>query len=113
MLNAHIIGWGKYLPEKIVTNEDLAQSAGVDAEWVRTRTGIEARHIAAPKQASVDMGYRAARAALNVADLPPSRLDLIIVATNTPDYSFPATACLVQDALGADNAGAYDLAAGC
>ncbi len=113
MINAHIIGWGKYLPEKIITNEDLAKSAGVDAEWVRTRTGIEARHVAAPKQASVDMGYRAARAALNVADLAPSRLDLIIAATNTPDYTFPATACLIQDALGADNAGAHDLAAGC
>ncbi len=112
-MNAHIIGWGKYLPERIVTNEELAERVGVDAEWVRTRAGIAQRHIAAPKQASADMGWRAARAALDVADVSPSRVDLIIAATNTPDYSFPATACLIQDALGARNAGTYDLAAGC
>lgn len=113
LLNAHIIGWGKYLPSKIVTNAELAQTAGIDAAWVKTRTGIEQRHIADPKQASADMATRAARAALQVAGIAPARLDLIIVATNTPDYWFPATACLVQDALGAERAGAFDLAAGC
>jgi 3-oxoacyl-[acyl-carrier-protein] synthase-3 len=113
MQNAHIIGWGKYLPSKVVTNAELAQTAGIDAEWIKTRTGIEQRYIADPKQASADMATRAARDALQVADLPPSQLDLIITATNTPDYWFPATACLVQDALGADRAGAFDLAAGC
>ncbi|MBI3914016.1 MAG: ketoacyl-ACP synthase III [Chloroflexi bacterium] len=112
-MNAHIIGWGKYLPEKVVTNDDLAQSAGVDAEWVSTRTGINTRHRADPKQASSDMGVRAAREALLVADLPASRLDLIICATNTPDHLFPATACLIQDGIGAHNAGAFDLASGC
>ena len=113
MLNAHIIGWGKYLPSQVVTNAELAQTAGIDAEWVKTRTGIEQRHVADPQQASADMAARAARDALQVADVPPSRLDLIIAATNTPDYWFPATACLVQDALGAERAGAFDLAAGC
>jgi len=113
MINAHITGWGKYLPGKIVTNAELAQTSGVDAEWVKTRTGIEQRHIADPKQASADMATRAARVALEVADVAPSRLDLVIAATNTPDYWFPATACLVQDALGAERAGAFDLAAGC
>jgi 3-oxoacyl-[acyl-carrier-protein] synthase-3 len=113
MLNAHIIGWGKYLPSKIVTNAELAQSAGVDAEWVKTRTGIEQRHIADPKQASADMATQAAHAALTCADLDPLQLGLIIVATSTPDYLFPATGCLVQDALGAHNAGAFDLGAGC
>jgi 3-oxoacyl-[acyl-carrier-protein] synthase-3 len=113
MLNAHIIGWGKYLPSRIVTNAELAQSAGVDAEWVKTRTGIETRHVADAKQASADMATQAARAALACADISPSQLGLIIVATSTPDYVFPATACLVQDALGANNAGAFDLAAGC
>jgi 3-oxoacyl-[acyl-carrier-protein] synthase-3 len=113
LFNAHIIGWGKYLPSQVVTNAELAQTAGIDAEWVKTRTGIEQRHVADPKQASADMAVRAARAALELADMPPSQLDLIIVATNTPDYLFPATACLVQDALGADHAGAFDLAAGC
>ncbi len=113
MLNAHIVGWGKYLPSKVISNEELAQTAGVDAEWVKQRTGIEARHIAEPTQASADMATRAARAALEMADVAPSDLDLIIAATNTPDYWFPATACLAQDALGANRAGAFDLAAGC
>ncbi len=113
MYNAHIIGWGKYLPGKVITNEELAQTASIDADWVKARTGIEARHIAEPKQASADMATRAARAALEIADIPSSYLDLIIVATNSPDYWFPATACLVQDALGANRAGAFDLAAGC
>jgi 3-oxoacyl-[acyl-carrier-protein] synthase-3 len=112
-MNAHIVGWGKYLPSKVITNAELAQTAGIDAEWIKTRTGIEQRHIAEPTQASADMATRAARAALQAADIPPSELDLIIVATNTPDYWFPATACLVQDALGAERAGAFDLAAGC
>lgn len=113
MLNAQIIGWGKYLPNKIVTNVELAQSAGVDAEWVQSRTGIEERHVVEPKQASADMAAQAARAALERADISASQLNLVIVATSTPDYLFPATACLVQDALGAHNAGAFDLSAGC
>jgi 3-oxoacyl-[acyl-carrier-protein] synthase-3 len=113
MYNAHITGWGKYLPNKIISNTELAQTAPIDAEWVKARTGIESRHFAEPKQASADMATRASRAALQVADLDPAQLDLIICATNSPDYLFPATACLVQDALGATNAGAFDLAAGC
>ncbi len=113
MVNAHIVGWGKYLPSRVVTNAELAQTAGIDAEWVKTRVGVEQRHIAEPNQASADMAIRAARDALQRADIPPARLDLIIVATNTADYWFPATACLVQDALGAERAGAFDLAAGC
>jgi 3-oxoacyl-[acyl-carrier-protein] synthase-3 len=113
LINAHIIGWGKYLPQRIVPNSELTQTAAIDPDWIRTRTGIEQRHFVEPKQASADMGARAARAALEIADIPPSRVDLIITATNTPDYLFPATACLIQDALGADRAGAFDLAAGC
>jgi 3-oxoacyl-[acyl-carrier-protein] synthase III len=113
MTNAHIVGWGKYLPSKIISNAELAQSAGVDADWIKSRTGIEQRHVADPKQASSDLATQAARAALERADISPSQLSLIIVATSTPDYVFPATACLVQDALGADNAGAFDLGAGC
>ena len=112
-LNSHIIGWGKYLPSKIVTNAELAQTANIDPVWIKERVGIEQRHVAEPKQASADMGTRAARAALETADIAPSQLDLIIAATNTPDYLFPATACLIQDALGADRAAAFDLAAGC
>lgn len=112
-LNAHIIGWGKYLPSRVVKNAELAQTADIDPEWVKERVGIEQRHVAEPEQASADMGTRAARAALYTADVVPSQIDLIIAATNTPDYLFPATACLIQDALGADHAAAFDLAAGC
>ena len=113
MLNAHIVGWGKYLPSKIVSNAELAQSAGVDADWVKTHTGIEQHYVADPKQASAELATQAARAALERADISASQLNLIIVATSTPDYLFPATACLVQDSIGADNAGAFDLGAGC
>jgi 3-oxoacyl-[acyl-carrier-protein] synthase-3 len=82
-------------------------------EWIRARTGITERHIAGDEDTTASMSIQAARKALETANLNPSQLDLIIVATHTPDYPFPATACLVQDALGATHAGAFDLAAGC
>ncbi|OGO39741.1 MAG: hypothetical protein A2Z04_02695 [Chloroflexi bacterium RBG_16_57_9] len=110
---AHIVSWGKYLPAKIVTNADLTRSAGVDADWITSRTGIEQRHIADPKEATSDLAVRAAQAALEMADVPPTKVNLIIVATSLPDHLFPATACLVQDKLGADHAAAFDLSAGC
>ncbi len=113
MINAHIIGWGKYLPSKILTNAELAKTAGIDADFVSTRTGIDSRHIADSKQASADMATRAARIALDMADVAPDEIGLIIAATSTPDYLFPATACLVQDAIGASRAAAFDLGAGC
>jgi 3-oxoacyl-[acyl-carrier-protein] synthase-3 len=113
MINAHIIGWGKYLPGKIVTNVELAKTTDINPEIVSSRTGIEARHIADPKQASADMATRAARIALEMADVAPDEIGLIIAATSTPDYLFPATACLVQDAIGASRAAAFDLGAGC
>jgi hypothetical protein len=100
-LNAHIVGWGKYLPGKPVTNAELAKTSPVDPKWIEDRVGIQARHYAEPRQASADMGVRAARAALERAQISPQQLELIIAATNTPDYLFPATACLIQDALGA------------
>lgn len=112
-LNAHIVGWGKYLPGKPVTNAELAKTAGIDPDWVEARVGIQARHFAEPNQASADMGARAARAALERAQISPLQLELIIAATNTPDYLFPATASLIQDAVGAQRAGAFDLASGC
>lgn len=113
MINAHIIGWGKYLPSKIVTNAELAKTTDINPEIVSSRTGIEARYIADPKQASADMATRASRIALEMADVAPDEIGLIIAATSTPDYLFPATACLVQDALGASRAAAFDLGAGC
>ena len=111
---AHIAGWGKHVPSKVVTNEDLSRTVDTSDEWVVTRTGIrERRIVASPKETTATMSIAAAKEALQVADVTPDEVGLIIVATATPDYFFPATACLVQDALGAENAGAFDLAAGC
>ncbi|MFQ6101608.1 MAG: beta-ketoacyl-ACP synthase III [Anaerolineae bacterium] len=111
--HAHIVGWGMYVPPRVLTNDDLAQMVDTSDEWIRARTGIAERHIADDSETTASMAIKAAQQALQVAGLEPSQLDLIIVATATPDYSFPATACLVQDALGATRAGAFDLAAGC
>lgn len=110
---AQIVGWGKYVPGQVLTNEDLAKMVDTSDDWIRTRTGIVERRIAEPGETTSTMSIKAAQAALQVADVAPERLDLIIVASATPDYLFPATACLVQDALGARRAGAFDLLAGC
>ncbi len=110
---AHIVGWGKYVPPRVLTNDDLARMVDTSDEWIRARTGITERHIAGDGETTASMSIKAAQQALEVAGLEPSQLSLIIVATATPDYIFPATACLVQDALGATHAGAFDLAAGC
>jgi len=110
---AQIVGWGKYVPTQVLTNDDLAKMVDTSDDWIRARTGIVERRIADPRETTSTMSIKAARAALQVADVAPERLDLIIVTTATPDYLFPATACLVQDALGARRAGAFDLLAGC
>jgi 3-oxoacyl-[acyl-carrier-protein] synthase-3 len=110
---AHIIGWGMAVPERVLTNDHLATMVDTSDEWIRQRTGITERHIAAQGETTFTLGLQAARVALEVADLDPIRLDLIIVATVTPDHAFPATACLLQDALGAEKAAAFDLSAGC
>ena len=111
---AHITGWGKALPERVVSNDDLAQIVDTSDEWIRSRTGIEQRYIAVdPSETTATLGAKAARAALEVADLPASKVDLIICATSSPEHTFPATACLIQDAIGASNAGAFDLSAAC
>jgi len=110
---AAIAGWGKYLPENVLTNADLERMVDTSDEWIRTRTGIAERRRVGDAESSSTMAVRAARQALERADLPPFSLDLIIVATGTPDYLLPATACLVQDALGAIHAGAFDLEAAC
>lgn len=97
----------------MLSNDDLVQRLDTSHEWIVERTGIERRHIAGEREASAHMAIEAARAALQVADADPRDVDLIVVATATPDYAMPSTACLVQDALGATRAGAYDLNAGC
>jgi len=111
--HAQVVGWGKYVPAKVLTNEDLARLVDTSDQWIRERTGISERRVAAPRETTATMAIQAAQEALKVADVDPARLDLIIVATATPDYAFPSVACLVQDALGASRAGAFDLAAGC
>lgn len=110
---AGILGIGVYVPEKVLTNDDLERMVDTNDEWIRSRSGIRERHIAAPEEATSDLALQAARNALADAGLKPEDIDLIIVATNTPDTLFPATACLVQDKLGARKAGAFDLLAGC
>jgi 3-oxoacyl-[acyl-carrier-protein] synthase-3 len=111
---AHIIGWGKHIPSKVITNDDLSRMVDTTDEWIVSRSGIRERHIvASSKETTASMSIAAAKEALKVAGVAPDELNLIIVATATPEYSFPATACLVQDALGAENAGAFDLSAGC
>jgi 3-oxoacyl-[acyl-carrier-protein] synthase-3 len=111
---AQIVGWGCVVPDKVITNQDLEQIVDTSDEWIRSRTGIEERHVAAdPKETTATLATEAARRALAVADVHPSKVDLIICSTSSPEYIFPATACVVQNALGAKNAGAFDLSAAC
>lgn len=111
---AHITGWGKALPERVITNKDLAQIVDTTDEWIRSRTGIEQRHVAVdPDETTATLGMNAAREALHVADLPASKVDLIICATSSPEHIFPSTASIIQDTLGATHAGAFDLSAAC
>ena len=113
MIWSRIIGTGSYLPPKIVTNDDLAGQMDTTDEWIRTRTGIRQRHIADPSQASSDLGLEASRAALAAARVVPQEIDLVIVATATPDYIFPSTACIMQAKLGIKGCAAFDIQAVC
>ena len=110
---SRISGWGMYAPEKVLTNDDLAQMVDTSDEWIRSRTGIRERRIAAEGQATVDMSVLAARQALERAGIEAGDLDLIILASSTPDYLCPPASSILQDRLGADNAGAMTLIAGC
>ncbi len=107
------MGWGKAVPERVLTNDDLAALVDTSDEWIRKRTGIAERRIAGEGETTFTLALQAAQAALDVADMDPAHVELVIVATITPDHAFPATACLLQDALGADGAAAFDLSAGC
>lgn len=110
---AGIAGLGTYVPERVLTNFDLEKMVDTSDTWIRERTGIQERRIAAEGEATSDLAAAAARAALADAGVPADQVDLLIVATATPDMLFPATACLVQDKIGAKRAGAFDLLAGC
>jgi len=108
-----IIGTGSYLPEKVLTNQDLEAIVETSDEWIYSRTGMRERHIAAADEAASDMGAEAAKKALADAGIGAEEIDLIIVATLSPDMFFPSTACFVQDKIGAKNAYCYDLGAAC
>ena len=113
-MTAEIRGIGAYVPEKILSNEELAKEVDTTDEWIYSHTGISRRHIIAEEDATSDIATRAARLAMERAQVDAEELDMIITATITPDYvGFPSTACLIQKNLGAENAGAFDLAAGC
>jgi len=110
---AHVTGWGMAVPERIMTNSDLAKIVDTTDEWIVSRTGIHERRIAGEKETTASLATKAAFRALDRTDLHPHDIDMVIVATATPEHLFPATACLVQDAIGAINAGAFDLSAAC
>ena len=113
MRYAHVTGWGMAVPDRVMTNEDIAKLVDTTDEWIQERTGIRERRIAGPEDSTGTLAVRAAIRALEVANLSPRELDLIIVATSSPEHLFPATACLVQDRIGAVDCGAFDLLAAC
>jgi 3-oxoacyl-[acyl-carrier-protein] synthase-3 len=110
---SRIVGTGSYLPPRVVTNAEFAARLDTSDAWIRERTGIAQRHIADESQTSSDLALEASRAALAAAAVKAQDLDLIIVATSTPDYVFPSTACLLQAKLGVRNSAAFDLQAVC
>jgi len=112
-LYAHITGVGSYLPEHVLTNEELSKRVATSDEWIKERTGITQRHIAAAGQTTSDLGVIAADRAMSHAGLMPDDIDLIVVATTTPDYTFPSTATLIQERLGIRHGAAFDLQAVC
>ncbi|WP_053361882.1 beta-ketoacyl-ACP synthase III [Bacillus sp. FJAT-27251] len=112
-MNAGILGIGRFIPEKVVTNLDLEKVMDTSDEWIRTRTGIEERRIAGESMNTSDIGYEAAVKALDDAGVAPEDIDLILVATVTPDQPFPSVACMLQEKLGARKAAAMDVSAAC
>jgi len=104
---------GSYVPERILTNADLEKMVDTSDEWITSRTGIRQRRIAAADEFTSDMAAKAALRAMKKGAIPPEQIDLIIVATITPDMPFPATACLVQQQVGAYRAAAFDIEAAC
>lgn len=113
MKNAHIVGWGKALPKGTMTNDDISMIVETSDAWIQERTGIQERRIAVSGETTLSLAIEAATNALATAGMTGDEIDLVIVCTATPEYAFPATACLVQDAIGAKHAGAFDLEAGC
>jgi 3-oxoacyl-[acyl-carrier-protein] synthase III len=112
-MNAGIIGIGRYLPEKILTNADLEKIVDTSDEWIRSRTGIEERRIAAEDVDTSDMAFEAAKKAISNAGISVEEIDMILVATVTPDRPFPSISCMLQEKLGAKKAAAMDISAAC
>ena len=109
-----ILGTGSYLPEKVVTTDDIAKSLDTTDEWIFSHTGIHSRHVAGEGESTATMAAEAARRAMEAAGVAPGEIGLIVLATSTPDYNpFPSSACVVQALLGCANAGAFDLQAAC
>ena len=113
MQNVKIIGTGSYIPKKVLTNSDLEKIVDTNNEWIISRTGISERHLAEDNEATSDLSSRATLEAMKDANIKAEEIDLIIVATNSPDMVFPSTACLVQEKIKAKNAATFDLQAGC
>ena len=113
MKRSRIVGTGSYVPEKVLTNQELEKIVDTNDEWIVTRTGIKERRVTNNGQASSTLAINAAKNALEMAGVAPEELDAIIVGTVTPDMFFPSVGCLVQDALGAKSAVAFDISAGC
>jgi 3-oxoacyl-[acyl-carrier-protein] synthase-3 len=113
MIYSRIAGTGSYLPSRVMENAEFAKRLDTSDEWIRSRTGIERRHIAEPEQGSSDLALEASRRALQAAGVAAADLDLIVVATSTPDYIFPSAACLLQAKLGVHGCAAFDVQAVC
>lgn len=113
ILKTKIAGTGSYLPERVLTNADLEKMVDTSDEWISTRTGIKERRIVNEDQAASDLAYEASKKAIQAAQVKPEELDMIIVATITPDMVFPATACVLQERLGVKGIAAFDLEAAC
>lgn len=113
MTYSRIVGTGSYLPERVVTNQDLEKIVDTNDEWIVSRTGIRERHFAADNQDASDLAVEACKRAMHAAHVHPDDIDLIIVATSTPDMVFPSTACILQDKLGVKHGVAFDLQAVC
>ena len=111
--SVRISGWGSYVPERVLSNADLERIVDTSDEWIRSRTGISERRVAAPHETTATLGAIAAKRALAVAGLEPDDIDVIVVATLTPDYPMPSTAALVKEAIGNSTAAAFDIAAAC
>ncbi|GAB4357579.1 MAG: ketoacyl-ACP synthase III [Gammaproteobacteria bacterium] len=113
MIYSRIAGTGGYVPEKVLTNDDLAKMVDTSDSWIQERTGIRKRHIAAEGETCCDLAEHASRTALAAAGIDPAEIDLIVLATSTPDRVFPSTACLLQDRLDIHGCAAFDVAAAC